>query len=182
MRLQVEFTFFCNLQSRARTHVVLVIGLYKLLGNPTAWLIEPPRIPIIYEGGILLTCGEHLHDRIISLRGEIFELFRQCGIFCSSFSPLNTCLVWIINTRDSPLIHLLPLTLIEVKDQGRNPIFVVLVIFEIAFTFDLNRIQRSRFNTHCRCFGYFWNRKSFYDQNIKSSKVFELHFLVYNSV
>jgi hypothetical protein len=26
---------FCNLQSRARTHAVLVIGLYKLLGNPT---------------------------------------------------------------------------------------------------------------------------------------------------
>jgi hypothetical protein len=26
---------FCNLQSRARTHVVLVIGLYQLLGNPT---------------------------------------------------------------------------------------------------------------------------------------------------
>jgi hypothetical protein len=27
--------FFCNTQSRARTHVVLVIGLYELLGNPT---------------------------------------------------------------------------------------------------------------------------------------------------
>ena len=25
---------FCNLQSRARTHAVLVIGLYGLLGNP----------------------------------------------------------------------------------------------------------------------------------------------------
>ena len=25
----------CNLQSRARTHTVLVIGLYELLGNPT---------------------------------------------------------------------------------------------------------------------------------------------------
>jgi hypothetical protein len=29
---------FCNLQSRARTHAVLVIGLYELLGK----LIEPP--------------------------------------------------------------------------------------------------------------------------------------------
>jgi hypothetical protein len=27
--------FICNLQSRARTHAVLVIGLYELLGNPT---------------------------------------------------------------------------------------------------------------------------------------------------
>ena len=26
---------FCNLQSRARTHAVLVIGLYELYGNPT---------------------------------------------------------------------------------------------------------------------------------------------------
>jgi protein gp37 len=25
--------FFCNLQSRAQTHAVLVIGLYELLGN-----------------------------------------------------------------------------------------------------------------------------------------------------
>ena len=30
----VTFTF-CNLQSRARAHGVLVIGLYELLGNPT---------------------------------------------------------------------------------------------------------------------------------------------------
>jgi hypothetical protein len=32
----------CNLQSRARTHAVLVMGLYELLGNPTTSLIEPP--------------------------------------------------------------------------------------------------------------------------------------------
>jgi hypothetical protein len=35
LRLQVECTLFCNLQSRARTHAVLVIGLYELLGNPS---------------------------------------------------------------------------------------------------------------------------------------------------
>jgi hypothetical protein len=29
--LRVECTFFCNLQSRAQTHAVLVIGLYELL-------------------------------------------------------------------------------------------------------------------------------------------------------
>jgi hypothetical protein len=33
LRLRVECTLFCNLQSRARTHAVLVIGLYELLGN-----------------------------------------------------------------------------------------------------------------------------------------------------
>jgi hypothetical protein len=35
LRLRVECTLFCNLQSRARTHAVLVIGLYELLDNPT---------------------------------------------------------------------------------------------------------------------------------------------------
>jgi hypothetical protein len=38
---------FCNLQSRARTHAVLVIGLYELLGNPIIQLIELPG-PSIY--------------------------------------------------------------------------------------------------------------------------------------
>jgi hypothetical protein len=30
---------FCNLQSRVRTHAVLVIGLFELLGNPTTLII-----------------------------------------------------------------------------------------------------------------------------------------------
>jgi hypothetical protein len=33
---------FCNVQSRAWTHAVLVIGLYELL-DPATQLIEPPR-------------------------------------------------------------------------------------------------------------------------------------------
>jgi hypothetical protein len=35
LRLRVECTPLCNLQSRARTHAVLVRGLNELLGNPT---------------------------------------------------------------------------------------------------------------------------------------------------
>jgi hypothetical protein len=35
LRLQVECILFCNLQSRAGTYAILVIGLYELLGNPT---------------------------------------------------------------------------------------------------------------------------------------------------
>ena len=31
---------FCNLQSRVRTHAVLMIGLYELLGNPPGPLSE----------------------------------------------------------------------------------------------------------------------------------------------
>ena len=42
LRLRVECTLFCHLQSRARTHTILVTGLYELLGNPTTKLIEPP--------------------------------------------------------------------------------------------------------------------------------------------
>jgi hypothetical protein len=39
LRLRVECTLFCNLQSWARTHAVLVIGLNELLGNPTTYLM-----------------------------------------------------------------------------------------------------------------------------------------------
>jgi hypothetical protein len=35
LRLRVECTLFCNLESRAGTHAILVIGLYELLDNPT---------------------------------------------------------------------------------------------------------------------------------------------------
>ena len=35
LRIRVEYTIFCNLQSRAQTQAVLVRGLYELLGNPT---------------------------------------------------------------------------------------------------------------------------------------------------
>ena len=35
LRLRVECTLFCNLQNRARTHAVLVIGLHVLSGNQT---------------------------------------------------------------------------------------------------------------------------------------------------
>jgi hypothetical protein len=34
LRLRVECTF-CDLQSQARTHAILVIGLYELLGHPS---------------------------------------------------------------------------------------------------------------------------------------------------
>ena len=34
LRSWIECTLFCILQSRARTHAVLVIGLYELLANP----------------------------------------------------------------------------------------------------------------------------------------------------
>ena len=41
LRLRVECTLSCNLQKRVRTHAVLVIWLYELLGNPTTSLSHP---------------------------------------------------------------------------------------------------------------------------------------------
>jgi hypothetical protein len=41
LRLQVECTLFGNLQNWARTHAVLVIGLYELL-DPTHWATLAP--------------------------------------------------------------------------------------------------------------------------------------------
>ena len=35
LRVECTCTLFCNLQSQARTHAILVIGLYELLRNPT---------------------------------------------------------------------------------------------------------------------------------------------------
>ena len=35
---------FGNIQIRARTDAVLVIGMYELLGNPTTKLTETPRL------------------------------------------------------------------------------------------------------------------------------------------
>jgi hypothetical protein len=46
---QSNAPFFCNLQSRARTHAVLVIGLFELLGNPTTKLIKPSG-PLDWSG------------------------------------------------------------------------------------------------------------------------------------
>jgi cytochrome c-type biogenesis protein CcmH/NrfF len=34
-RKSFGFSSFCNLQRRVRTHAVMAIGLYELLGNPT---------------------------------------------------------------------------------------------------------------------------------------------------
>jgi len=53
LRLRVKCTLICNLQSRARTHAVLVIGLDELLGNPTTYLIEPPGPLHVFD--IILT-------------------------------------------------------------------------------------------------------------------------------
>ena len=40
--LRFECIHFCNLQYRAQTYAVWVVGLYELLGNQTTYLIEAP--------------------------------------------------------------------------------------------------------------------------------------------
>ena len=49
--------FLYNLHSRERTHAVLVIGLYELLGNPTIYLIEPPG-PFIEKHTCFCECWD----------------------------------------------------------------------------------------------------------------------------
>ena len=65
LRLRVECILFCNLQSRARTHAVLVICLYELLGNPTTKLIVPPGpwIFIRVSNLLIISWREHVTFR-----------------------------------------------------------------------------------------------------------------------
>ena len=56
LRIRVQCTLFCNLQSRARTHVVLVIGLYELLGNQLPNPLSHPGPLQILKSYIIYTC------------------------------------------------------------------------------------------------------------------------------
>ena len=84
---------FCNLQRRLRTHTVLMIGWYELLGNPTTSLIEPPILigidGVLYEGGVYvgadcITVDLHESDKRNALLGPL---------------PINTEL-YLISTQD----------------------------------------------------------------------------------
>jgi hypothetical protein len=66
LRLRVECTPFCNLQSRVRTHAVLVIGLYELLGNPTTLLIEPPEPSVASDLLVTILSIYVIFKRVIS--------------------------------------------------------------------------------------------------------------------
>ena len=71
---------FCNLQSRARIHAILVICWYELLGNQTTLLIEPPIIiginGVLYEvrvyaGAACIIVDLHESDKINALLGPL---------------------------------------------------------------------------------------------------------------
>ena len=47
--------FFCNLQSRARTHAVLVIGLYELLVIKLPNSLSHPGLPVVDKGNNKIT-------------------------------------------------------------------------------------------------------------------------------
>ena len=65
LRLWVECTLFCNLQSRAQTHAVFVIGVYELLGIPTTQLIEPTGT----------------HSSVLSVSDEGYSRKASCALF-----------------------------------------------------------------------------------------------------
>jgi hypothetical protein len=58
LRMRVEYTF-CNLQSLAGTHAVLVIGLYELLGNPITYSLSYPGPEFI---GLLVCLKQYIFD------------------------------------------------------------------------------------------------------------------------
>jgi hypothetical protein len=62
---------FCNLQSRARTHAVLVIGLYELLGKPTTYLTEQPG-PLLNIDNVMcvLVCNYNIGPGLFSEIGS----------------------------------------------------------------------------------------------------------------
>ena len=75
---------FCNLQTRARTHAVLVVGLYELLGNPTTYPIEPP--------GPLITCMFTYTYLSVCIIDNV-----QCYIYLTN--PFRAC-VFAVSIRD----------------------------------------------------------------------------------
>jgi hypothetical protein len=76
LRLQVECTLFCNLQSWARAHAVLVIGLYELLGNLnylTHWATNA-RWPIRRQNSLSYVAMIYCYCVIILFSVAIIEL------------------------------------------------------------------------------------------------------------
>jgi hypothetical protein len=80
--LRVECTLFCNLESRAGTHAILVIGLYELLDNPTTYLIEPP---------------EPLYEYMNSLRNDVCNLFVNMHVRIKIYCEFYHCIIYIAN-------------------------------------------------------------------------------------
>jgi hypothetical protein len=79
---------FCYLQNRVRTHAVLVIGLYELLGNPTTLLNEPSG-PLKKQKQTKQTNKNNLYILFNAILG-MFSFFCKWQPKLSWF----TCLPW----------------------------------------------------------------------------------------
>ena len=75
LQLRVECTLFCNLQSWARTHAVLVIGLHELLGNPTLSHPSPLRLPDTYTSSLYLFRFPPLVCLVVTRKLKVTQLF-----------------------------------------------------------------------------------------------------------
>jgi hypothetical protein len=79
LRLQVECTLFCNLQSRVRTHAVLVIGLYELLGNLEALeFVFGQTVDKMYVFNKIFK--KHIHTVFSSTSLIILQAYHQYGV------------------------------------------------------------------------------------------------------
>ena len=95
---------FLNLQSRARTHAVLVIGLYELLGTPTTSLLEPPGPLFICKSPELVRIRENLIPEYYSKypnKQKLSGLLSYCNVnlkkTVSSFIKKLNDVLWNIN-------------------------------------------------------------------------------------
>ena len=61
---------FCNLQSRAQTHAVLVIGFYELIGSPSNFLTHW-AIQALFIDRVCVT-NEHCCVRFVLIGGQLF--------------------------------------------------------------------------------------------------------------
>ena len=110
LRLRVECTFFCYLQSRPRTHAVLVIGLYEFLVRPVLLVILVFCFALFYLSSSCVLCAQCcqrlwiVHSWLPLRFSLTFILLSSCrfGMFFRNFnniSVLSCCLVSLVEKR-----------------------------------------------------------------------------------
>jgi hypothetical protein len=77
---------YCNLQSRALTHGVLVMGLYELLGNPTTYYPGPPVLCVSIH--ILNVCFSSYELIRLSSMQQVIQIVSYLWIARNSYINL----------------------------------------------------------------------------------------------
>ena len=130
MRLRVKCTLSCNLQSWARTHAILVIGLYELLGNPNYLTHWATRALVLYVSCISYNISKSYHIfwtwKIpiywyywLFIEYLIILVILKYGCFEFRASPVpifHVILWWNVLVRSASLLQMLLKSLFSNKD------------------------------------------------------------------